>query len=158
MKKILIKIYNKNYKIITFIRNRYWRLLFSRFGLRSNIFGRIVVFNPDNIFFGSFSTINEGVLLNGRDKITIGDHVHVSPFCILNTGGLDYNKTKKDRVHTSKPIIIEDGVWIGSGVIVSPGVTIGENSVIGAGAVVTKDIPANTVALGIPAEVVKTIN
>ena len=55
----------------------------------------------------------------------------------------------------AQPVKIEDGVWIGGGAIILPGVTIGRNAVIGAGAVVTKDIPANAVAVGSPARVIR---
>lgn len=55
----------------------------------------------------------------------------------------------------SKPITIEDNVWIGGGVILLPGVTIGKNSVIGAGSVVTRSIPENCVAVGNPCRVIK---
>ena len=54
--------------------------------------------------------------------------------------------------------MIEDGCWIGGGVIILPGVTIGKNSVIGAGSVVTKDIPANSLAVGNPCRVIRKIN
>ncbi|MCS2572069.1 hypothetical protein NXX61_16750 [Bacteroides ovatus] len=56
------------------------------------------------------------------------------------------------------PIIIEDNVWLGMNVTVLKGVCIGENSLIGAGSIVTRDIPANVVAAGIPCRVVKSIN
>ncbi len=157
MRKIVQKIYALKYDISVRFRNVFWKMLFAEFGSRSNIFGCITVYRPENITFGSRSSINEGCLLNAREKITIGDDVHISPYCILNTGGLEYHKKGIERVHTATPIIIENGVWIGSGVCVNPGVTIGENSVIGAGAVVTKDIPKNTIALGVPARVTGTI-
>lgn len=67
-----------------------------------------------------------------------------------------YNRTRPFRC--TKPITLKDNVWLGERVIVCKGVTIGENSVIGAGAVVTKDIPANVVAAGNPARVIKDIN
>ena len=57
-----------------------------------------------------------------------------------------------------KPIKIGKNVWIGSNAAVLPGVTIGDNAVIGAGAVVTKDVPANRIAAGVPAKVIKRIN
>ncbi len=66
-------------------------------------------------------------------------------------------QSRRDKLEAAKPITIGDNVWLGGGVIVLPGVTIGENSVIGAGAVVTKDIPANCVAVGNPARVIKSI-
>ncbi|MDR1682280.1 MAG: sugar O-acetyltransferase, partial [Candidatus Symbiothrix sp.] len=56
------------------------------------------------------------------------------------------------------PVTIEDGCWIGGGVIIVPGVTIGRASVIGAGSVVTKDIPANSLAVGNPCRVIRQLN
>ena len=56
------------------------------------------------------------------------------------------------------PVMIEDGCWIGGGVIILPSVTIGQKSVIGAGSVVTKDIPANSLAVGNPCRVIRKIN
>jgi maltose O-acetyltransferase len=57
----------------------------------------------------------------------------------------------------AKPIKIGNNVWLGGGVIVCPGVTIGDNTTIGAGSVVTKDIPANVLAVGNPARVIKQL-
>ena len=62
------------------------------------------------------------------------------------------------RVGAPKPVTIHDNVWLGYGVIVMKGVTIGKNSIVGMNSVVTKDIPANSVAAGSPAKVIKTIN
>lgn len=56
------------------------------------------------------------------------------------------------------PVIIGENVWIGSNATILPGVTVGDNSVVAAGAVVTKDVPQNTVVAGVPAKVVKEIN
>ncbi|TEZ49613.1 maltose O-acetyltransferase [Escherichia coli] len=58
----------------------------------------------------------------------------------------------------SFPITIGNNVWIGSHVVINPGVTIGDNSVIGAGSIVTKDIPPNVVAAGVPCRVIREIN
>jgi len=154
---MIYKIYKTYYYLQTKIRNFIWRLLFRKFGKGSNIFGRIIVYCPENVEIGDFSTINEGVLLNARSPIKIGNYVHISPYCILNAGGLDYKKIMEKRDHISKSIVISDGVWIGSGAIINPGVKIGKNSVIGAGAVVTSDIPEDVVAVGIPAKVIKKI-
>lgn len=95
-------------------------------------------------------TISDGVLLGSY--VLIEDHSH---------GQTDYVSNQKpvDRELVSKgPIHIGKNVWICDGVCVLPGVTIGENSIIGANAVVTKDIPANCVAAGNPAKVVRYLS
>ncbi|WP_275077867.1 DapH/DapD/GlmU-related protein [Ligilactobacillus ruminis] len=65
------------------------------------------------------------------------------------------SEDKKNRY--AKPVVIEDGVWLGGNVTVWGGVTIGKNSIIGAGSVVTADIPENVIAVGNPAKVIKKI-
>ena len=64
---------------------------------------------------------------------------------------------RRQKWESAEPITLEDNVWLGGGVIVCPGVTIGRNSVIGAGSVVTRDIPANCVAVGNPARVIRQL-
>ena len=63
----------------------------------------------------------------------------------------------RDWRKAAEPITIGDKMWLGGGVIVCPGVTIGENTVVGAGAVVTKDLPANVIAVGNPAKVIRSL-
>lgn len=93
------------------------------------------------------------------NRITIGDNVMFGPRVGLYTAGhpLDSKVRNEDQLEFGLPITIKDNVWLGGNVCVLPGVTIGENSVIGTGAVVTKDIPANSVAVRNPAKVVKTL-
>lgn len=150
---LFLKLKNINIKR----RTLFYSFLFGSFGKETFVYGKIYVYHPLNISIGKNASLNEGVLLNARDKIIIGDFVHISPFCLINTGGLDYNKKMGDRGHIKKEVIIEDGVWLGSGVIVNPGVKIGRNSVVGAGSVVSRDIPENSVAVGVPAKVIKTL-
>lgn len=90
--------------------------------------------------------------------ITLGKNVYITDGCkfITHDGGtLLYRKDVPD-LEITKPIVVGDDVYFGNNVIVLPGVTIGNNVVIGAGAVVTKDIPDNSVAVGVPARVIKT--
>jgi maltose O-acetyltransferase len=147
----------KTNQLVCKLRDVHCKKSFSTFGDRSRILGRIKVYSPENIYLGHDTSINEGVILNARTKLTIGSHVHISPGVIINTGSLDYEKKGAERKHVAHAVTISDGVWLGSGCIINPGVTIGENTVIGAGAVVTKDIPPNCVAVGIPARVMKEI-
>lgn len=80
------------------------------------------------------------------ELIKIGDHVTISP-CVIITA--HDGSTDKGTVGE---IVIKNGAYLGAGCIILPGVTIGENSAIGAGAVVTKDVPAGTTVVGIPAK------
>lgn len=65
---------------------------------------------------------------------------------------------RRAKWESCEPITLEDNVWLGGSVTVCPGVTIGENSIIGAGAVVTRSIPANSIAVGNPARVIKALD
>lgn len=140
-----------------YLRTWFYSCIFDSLGENTIIGGPIIVYSPENVQVGANSSINSGCVLNARDKLFIGDSVHISPFVIINTGSLDYSKKMNERKHIKLPVVVSDGVWIGSGAIINPGVTIGKNAVIGAGAVVTKDIPSDVLAMGIPAQIIKTI-
>jgi acetyltransferase-like isoleucine patch superfamily enzyme len=106
-----------------------------------------------------------GLFLYGRVEfgtepwiITIGSNVHITDgvkFITHDGGTLLYRKKIPD-LEITKPIIVGDNVYIGNNVIILPGVVVGNNVVIGAGAVVTKSIPDNSVAVGVPARIIKT--
>lgn len=93
------------------------------------------------------------------DETIIGSNVMMGPECLIYTSNHNFNKEKlKYEGYTKvKPVVIEDKVWIGARCIILPGVTIGEGSTIGAGSIVTKDIPAYSVAAGNPAKVIKKL-
>lgn len=91
--------------------------------------------------------------------IYIGDSVMLGPNVVLATAGHPVDSELRRLVYQfNQPIHIGNNVWLGAGVIVLPGVTIGDNSVVGAGSVVTKDIPANVVAVGNPCRILREIN
>ena len=111
-----------------------------------------------NIRIGSRTFVNFGLVALDVTPITIGDDVQIGPNVQLLTPTHPLDPIeRRDGWEAGAPITIEDNVWLGGGVIVCPGVTIGANSVIGAGSVVTRDIPANCVAVGNPARLIKTI-
>jgi len=90
--------------------------------------------------------------------ITIGEDVQIGPNVQLLTPTHPIEpEPRRAKVEAGKPITIGNNVWLGGGVIVCPGVTIGENTVVGAGAVVTRDLPANVVAVGNPARVIRSV-
>lgn len=83
----------------------------------------------------------------------------LGPNVVLATAGHPVDPELRRLVYQfNQPIHIGNNVWLGAGVIVLPGVTIGDNSVVGAGSVVTKDIPANVVAVGNPCRILREIN
>ncbi|NEQ50289.1 MAG: sugar O-acetyltransferase [Leptolyngbya sp. SIO3F4] len=90
--------------------------------------------------------------------VTIGDDVLIAPNVQIYTAYHPTDPaTRLTGVEMAAPITIGNNVWIGGGVIICPGVTIGDNSSIGAGSVVTKSIPANTVAVGNPCRVIRQV-
>lgn len=112
----------------------------------------------EHIHIGARTFINYNLTALDVAAITIGEDCQIGPNVQLLTPTHPVEpQPRRDRLEAAKPITIGDNVWLGGGVIVCPGVTIGDNSVIGAGSVVTRDIPANVIALGNPARVVKSI-
>ena len=97
------------------------------------------------------------VILDGA-KVEIGDNVFIAPNCCITTAGHPINIDERNRgLEYAYPIKIGNNVWIGAGANILPGVTIGDNVTIGAGSVVNKSIPANSIAVGNPCKVIKTI-
>lgn len=113
--------------------------------------------------FGKHTRFGKNVFINhccefmDRGGITIGNNVLIAPKVNIITINHPLDPTQRSSTYCA-PVTIEDGVWLGAGVSVMPGVTIDENSVVSANAVVTKDVPANTVVGGVPAKFLRNIN
>ncbi|MFJ4621214.1 sugar O-acetyltransferase [Streptomyces sp. NPDC088812] len=111
-----------------------------------------------NITIGARTFVNYNLTALDVAAITIGEDCQIGPNVQLLTPTHPVEPgPRRDKLEAALPITIGDNVWLGGGVIVCPGVTIGDNSVIGAGAVVTRDVPANVVAVGNPARPVRDI-
>lgn len=109
-----------------------------------------------NIHLGKGVFINAGCKFQDQGGIYIGDGALIGHNTVLAT--LNHGLLPEERHDLiPKPIHIGKNVWIGSNSTVLSGVTIGDNAIIGAGSVVTKDIPANMVAVGVPAKVIRSI-
>ena len=109
-----------------------------------------------NINMGKNVFINSGCRFQDQGGITIGDDVLIGHNVVLATLNHDINPRKRSTMHPA-PISIGHDVWIGANATVLPGVTIGDGAIIAAGAVVTKDVPPNVIAGGVPAKILKKI-
>lgn len=111
-----------------------------------------------NIEVGDYFYANHNCIIQDGSKVTFGDHVFIAPNCTFTTAEHAVDpEMRKDGIEISKPIRIGNNVWIGVGATILAGVEIGDNSVIGAGSVVTRSIPANVVAVGVPCKVLRPI-
>ena len=112
-----------------------------------------------NIFVDGLAVINYNCVILDTSPVHIGANAFIAPGVCLACSGhaIDPKQRTKDAVCTSKPITLEDDVWIGANTVVCGGVTIGRGSVIGAGSVVAKDIPENVIAVGNPCRVIRKI-
>jgi len=110
------------------------------------------------LHIGARTFVNFGLIALDVATITIGEDVQIGPNVQLLTATHPLDpETRRAKWESGEPIAIGNNVWLGGGVIVCPGVTIGENTVVGAGAVVVKDLPANVIAVGNPARVIREV-
>ena len=111
-----------------------------------------------NIEIGENFFANYNLIILDVGKVTIGNNVQCAPNVSIYTAGHPLHpESRNSGYEYGIPITIGDNVWIGGNAVIMPGITIGENSVIGSGSVVTKDIPAWSIAVGNPCKVVRTI-
>ena len=111
-----------------------------------------------NTYFGDNCYANFNLTLVDDGEIRIGNNVMFAPNVVISTTGHPIQPSLRKKVaQFSIPVTIGNNVWVGANVSIMPGVTIGDNSVIGAGSVVTRDIPAGVVAMGVPCRVVREI-
>ena len=92
-------------------------------------------------------------------RVSFGDHVFIAPNCCFTTAEHPVDpEQRKAGLEIARPITVGSNVWIGAGTTVLAGVTIGDNSVIGAGSVVSRSIPGNVVAVGVPCRMMREIS
>lgn len=116
-------------------------------------------FGGGHVHFGKNIYTNFNLTLVDDTHIYIGDYTMIGPNVTIATAGHPIlPQLRREAYQYNAPVHIGENCWLGAGVIVLPGITIGDNTVIGAGSVVTKDIPANVVAVGNPCRVLREIN
>ena len=112
-----------------------------------------------HVHFGNAVYANFNLTLVDDGDIFFGDNVMFAPnVTVISATHPIHPGLRRKQAQYNLPVAIRDNVWIGAGALILPGITIGENSVIGAGSVVTKDVPANVVAVGNPCRVLREIS
>ncbi len=112
-----------------------------------------------NIEIGENFYSNHNLVILDAAKVAFGDNVFIAPNCGFYTATHPIDAERRNKgLEYARPITVGNNVWIGAGVTVLSGVMIGDNCVIGAGSVVVKSIPANTVAVGNPCQVIRSID
>lgn len=137
-------------------RRFFYKLCGMKIGQGSTVHTSLRLYDPRNISIGEDTIVGECSVLDGREKLRIGDHV------ALATGVMVYNSEHNieaehfaaDEGITSSPVTIEDYVFIGPRAIILPGVTVGKGAIVAAGAVVTKDVLPFSIVGGVPAKVI----
>ena len=137
------------------------------------LYGTIQSQHSGKVIMGSYTRLGMNSIIRCVESVSIGDYTAIADRVVISDNGNHpispkfRRKMKEDpldgdmrlwkhSVHS--PIVIGENVWIGEGARIHHGVHIGDNSIIAAGAIVTKDIPANSIAAGIPAKVIKYID
>lgn len=107
---------------------------------------------------GDRCLVNFGTSIVAVSRVSIGDRTLIGPHCmIMDTAFHEVDPERRLEPPDPQPVTIGANVWLGARVIVLPGVTIGDDSVVGIGSVVTDDIPPRSVAVGVPARVVRSL-
>lgn len=139
-------------------RSEILRTLVPRQGKNLYIQGPVQFDYGKNTVFGSNCYANFNLVILDCAPVLIGDYVFFGPNCSVATPMHPLlAEQRRGTLEYAKPVKIGSGTWLASNVTVCGGVTIGENCVIGAGSVVTRDIPANSLAAGVPCKVIREI-
>ena len=131
-------------------------------GPRTSIMGTLHITgqgSPSLLSFGRSTAVSGPLHIDLGAQVSIGDRVHFGQEVMLLTMDHEFGSPEErcGRL-TSAPIRIEDGVWISSRVTILPGVTVGRGSVVAAGAVVTRDVPPNSIVGGVPARLIRDLD
>lgn len=163
----LTRKYNTSTPTELTLRNKILKNLFKSLGKNAYIEPPFICDYGSQIEWGENSYANFNCVILDSASVKIGNNVMLGPNVNIYTATHSIHPSLRNDIQKegleslityAKPVIIENGVWIGGSSLILPGIKIGANSVIGAGSVVTKDIPANVVAVGNPCKVLKSIN
>lgn len=153
----LLRLYNKTESEPE--RRAIFQQLLGHFGQNSMIQPPFYCAYGHNTYIGDEVFLNVQCTILDCAEVRIGNHVMIGPGVQIYTAAHHLLAEPRNRgLEVARRIVIEDNVWIGGSAILLPGVTIGRNAVVGAGAVVTRDVPPDTVVAGNPARVIRVLD
>lgn len=141
------------------LRNFCYRFALKGMGDGCNIADAVTIIDPSRTSLGKRVSIHEYSVIGGKGEVTIGDYVAIGSHCHIVSDAHNFSRKDvliKEQGVSEEPVIIGSNVWIGTQVTILGNVRIGDGAVIGAGSVVTKDVPGNVIAFGVPCKVVRS--
>ena len=142
------------------LRNFYYSRVLKSMGDGCQICDGVLITRAHTVSLGAGVYLNDGAVIQACEgsHISLGNYVTLSYGAKLLTGGLAIgNHGVNIKWHEVKPIVVEDGAWIGAGAIILPGVTVGRKAIVAAGSVVNRNVEANTIVGGVPAKFIRAI-
>ena len=136
---------------LQYVRYRTLRASLKACGPATSIQMPVCFVGPESIEFGDQSSVAAYVHIWGAGGVRIGSRVMIGTHTSISSVTHDHASDTMWKSVITKPVVIEDDVWIASNVVILPGVRIGKGAVVGAGAVVTRDVAPNAIVMGIPA-------
>jgi acetyltransferase-like isoleucine patch superfamily enzyme len=133
-----------------YVRRFFYRLSGMKIGKGSTLHMGVRFYNPENIIIGEDSIIGEDTVLDGREKLTIGNHVDIATGVMIYNAEHDVQDQNFRAIKS--PVVIKDYVFIGPRAIILPGVIIEKGAVVGAGGVVTENVEEYSIVGGVPAK------
>jgi len=156
LQRLLMQALQRYYRL----RGIFYSLFLKKVGTNFKVDRNVVIHGLHNIEIGNHITIGYGSVLIGSGGIVIEDNVLIAQGVKIYSQSHNYKNRATDIIFQGevyKKVIIGKGSWLGANSIILPGVRIGKHCVVGAGSVVTKDVPSFSVAVGVPAKVIKKI-
>lgn len=135
-----------------------WKPFLKHMGTAVYLMRDCYITSPAGISIGDYVCVNRRASLGGQGGLTIGNFVNIGPNCSLITAQHGFDRPDKPMAWqgiTHGPITIEDDVWLGVNVSVLPNVRIERGAIVGANAVVTKNVPAYAIVVGVPAKLLR---
>lgn len=138
---------------VNYIRGMCVRPFLGKCGRKFQLGKGVIINHPESLYVGNDCYISHNCYVQAKGKVVFGDNVIIGPMSIIASSKHIVENGVVTNRGVSFPINIGKGTWCAGNVTISSGVNIGESVIIGAGAVVTKDIPSNSKAFGVPAQV-----